>query len=80
VVVTVTATSTNATAARLVTLSQTGASAPAPVAVGLYYTPFSLAAGGIELDPLAAGQTTVSVSAPGFITQQNGTAIVTVNP
>jgi hypothetical protein len=77
---TVTATTTNGSVSRLVTQTQSGASVTATVAVGVYYTPFTVANGGFAFDPQAVGQTTVSVSAPGFITQPNGTVGVTINP
>jgi len=78
--VTVTATSTNTAAGALVTQTQSGASVTAVVLPGLYYTPTSFGAGGFAFDPVAPGQTTVSVSAPGFITQPTGAVVVTVNP
>jgi hypothetical protein len=78
--VTVTATTSNVSVAQLVTQSLTGASVTAVIVPGLYYTPTSLATGGFELDPLAAGQTTVSVSAPGFFGQPLATQLVTINP
>jgi uncharacterized repeat protein (TIGR01451 family) len=77
---TVTATSSNATAAQLVTQTQSGASVTAVIVPGLYYTPTSFAAGGFTLDPVAQGVTTISASAPGFITTQAGSVEVTVNP
>jgi hypothetical protein len=78
--VTVTATTSNVSVARLVTQTATGASVTAAIAPGVYHTPTSVAAGGIELDPLAAGQTTVSVSAPGFVAQPLATQQVTITP
>ena len=78
--VVVTATSSNPTTARLVTSGQAGASIISVIAPGFYYTPFGAAAGGLSLDPLAQGDTNVSVTAPGFITQQAGTQTVTINP
>jgi hypothetical protein len=76
----VTATSSNPAAAVIVTSTGSGASRTAVIQPGFYYTPSSLATGGLEIDPLAAGQTTVNVTAPGVITQPLGTQGVTVTP
>jgi hypothetical protein len=78
--ITVTATSTNIAAARIATSTGAGASRTAVIPVGFYYTPASFATGGFVLDPVAAGQATVSVSAPGHIVQPNGTVVVTITP
>ena len=37
------------------------------IAAGTYYSPFSVATGGVAFDPIGAGTTTVSASIPGFI-------------
>ncbi|MBM4182752.1 MAG: hypothetical protein FJ207_00845 [Gemmatimonadetes bacterium] len=78
--ITVTATSGNASVAQIATSTGVGSSRTAVIVPGLYYTPVSLATGGFELDPLAAGTTTVSVAAPGITTQPLGTQVVTITP
>ncbi|MGE0161096.1 MAG: beta strand repeat-containing protein, partial [Gemmatimonadales bacterium] len=78
--VTVTAMSSNAAAALVVTSAGAGASGTAVIVPGLYYTPTTLSGGGFELDPLAPGTTTVSVSAPGFLTQPLGMPVVNITP
>jgi hypothetical protein len=77
---TVTATSSNTAAALIETSTGSGASRTAVIPAGLYYTPSTFASGGFVLDPVAAGQTTVSVSTPGYIVQPIGTQLVTITP
>jgi hypothetical protein len=67
---TATFTTNNVNAASLVTSTQTGG-APAETAqivTGLYYTPTSVATGGVGLRPVAPGNATLTASIPGFIT------------
>jgi hypothetical protein len=67
---TATFTTNNVNAASLVTSTQTGG-APAETAqivTGLYYTPTSVATGGVGLRPVAPGNATITTSIPGFIT------------
>ncbi|HUF74889.1 MAG TPA: Ig-like domain-containing protein [Longimicrobiales bacterium] len=78
--VTVTFTSTAPSVATLVTNAQTAGTVTATIGVGQSNTPTSLANQGVEIDPLTAGQTTVSASATGFITQPDGDQTVTVSP
>jgi len=68
--VTATFTTSNVNAASMVTSTQTtGApSETAPITTGLYYTPTSVATGGVGLRPVAPGNANISVSIPGFIT------------
>jgi uncharacterized repeat protein (TIGR01451 family) len=77
---TVTVTSSNGSAALLATPTASGTSVTAVIVSGLYYTPTTFAGGGFTLDPQAAGQTTVSASAPGFVTQPAGSVAVTITP
>jgi hypothetical protein len=77
---TVTVTTSSAAVAQLATQSGTGASVTAVIQPGLYYTPTTFATGGFALDPLTPGQTTVSVSAVGYVTQPSGTVAVTITP
>jgi hypothetical protein len=79
--ITVTATSSNVTAAQIVTSTGAGGSRTAVILPGLYYTPAPpITTGSFELDPLTAGTTTLSVTAPGILTQPIGTQTVTVTP
>jgi hypothetical protein len=72
--------SSNSAAATLVTTADPGGNATqtAQIVAGTYYTPFSVATGGVGLDPLTPGSSTISVSIPGFITVPLGTQQVTV--
>jgi len=78
--VVVTVTSSNVGAAQLVTQSTSGASVTATIAPERYYTPSTLATGGLYIDPVAAGQTTIGVTALGFIAQPLATQTVTITP
>ena len=78
--ITLTFTSTSPAVGTLVTSTETGGSVTLTIPAGAANTPTSFANGGVTLDPLTAGQTTVSVSGSGLITQPLGTVTVTVNP
>jgi uncharacterized repeat protein (TIGR01451 family) len=78
--VTVTATTSNTGAAQLVTQTASGASVTAVIPVELYLTPAAFGSGGFALDPVAAGQTVVGVSATGFVTTPAASLTVTINP
>ncbi len=58
--------------------SGSGASRVADIAAGATNTPTTVANGGVALDPLDVGVTTVSASAPGYIQQPNAVVDVTV--
>jgi hypothetical protein len=63
-------TTSNVNAASLVTSTQT-TGAPAEtgqIVTGLYYTPTTVAAGGVGLRPVAPGNATITATIPGFIT------------
>ena len=62
-----TITNSNATAARLTTTAGSAQTRTVPLAQNTTISPTSVAAGGIALDPLAAGTTTISATIPGFI-------------
>ena len=49
------------------------------VPVGQYYTPTSLASGGVTLDALTTGSTLISVSSPGITSLSGASQTVTVN-
>jgi hypothetical protein len=70
-------TTTDTTAARLATLSMSGDSVIVAVAAGESQSPPDLFSGGVELQPVAEGQTIVFASIPGFI--QTGAAQKTVD-
>src|SRR5690606_38539268 len=52
---------------RLVTDSQTGATVTVAVPVGVANTPTSFATGGVVVDPLTTGSSSITASAPGFV-------------
>ena len=66
--VTATIRNSNATAAQLVTTALTGQQVDVTIPVGQARSPGTVAAGGVEFDPLGAGIDTVSASIPGFVT------------
>jgi hypothetical protein len=70
-------TTTDTTVARLVTQSLSGDSVTVEVAPGESQSPSDLIGGGVELQPVAEGQTIVFASIPGFI--QTGLAQQTVD-
>jgi hypothetical protein len=67
---TATFSTSNVNAASMVTSTQTGGtpSETAQIVTGLYYTPTSVATGGVGLRPVAPGNANITVSIPGFIT------------
>jgi hypothetical protein len=75
---TFTVSNSSAGVAQLVT--QAGAAQSRDVAIGFgeQATPSTLVAGGIEFDPVASGQTTVTVTRAGFLTTTAGSVTVTV--
>jgi uncharacterized repeat protein (TIGR01451 family) len=75
---TVTITNSASGVAQLVTLAGGAQSRTVILPAGQYYTPVSVATGGVEFDPLSGGSTTVSASIPGFITTRDGTVTVQV--
>jgi hypothetical protein len=75
---TATVSNSNATAAQLVTTQTSGQSVQVDIAPGLARSPGTVAAGGVEFDPLAAGNTAVSVSIPLFRVIPASTTAVTV--
>jgi len=79
--VTATLASDQPTFGQLVTSAQTGGTVTVGIAVGQSRSPNTVANGGVEFDPLAAGTTRVSVTVPGFIiTLPNALVTVTVTP
>lgn len=77
---TATVTTSDAGAAPLVTTPSTGASVTVQIGVGATASPSSVATGGVALDPLAAGSTTVAATIPGYLATGNATRSVTINP
>ncbi len=75
----VTVASSNGTAAVLTTTSETDDSVLVFIVAGSDRTPSTIAAGGVGLDGLAAGQTIVTAQIPGFITTGTGQRIVDVS-
>jgi large repetitive protein len=76
--VTATVTNSNANVAQLVTLAGGAQSRTIVISAGQSRSAFGVAAGGVDFDPLAAGQTSVSASIPGFSTTTAGTVTVDV--
>ncbi len=77
--VTVTFTSPAGVGELLKAVTAAGATQTAVIVPGTYYTPFDTTSGGVAFHPLLSGTTTVSVSAPGFITTTNATQSVSVS-
>lgn len=63
--ITVTFTNVNQTAATLVNTAGTGATRTAQIVSGFYYTPTTVATGGVAFRPVAAGTTSVAATSPG---------------
>jgi hypothetical protein len=74
----VTFTNSNAAVAKLVTLAGSADTRTAVVPPSQYYTPGSVASGGVEFDPTAGGTTTVTTSAPGSVAVSGSSQAVTV--
>ena len=66
--------------ADLVTLADTGGTATVQIAVQSNSSPGSVAAGGIALDPQAAGTTTVTATIPGLVAESNATTVTITAP
>lgn len=75
---TATLTSSDTSKARLVTTAQSGDVVTVQVPVGTYYSPTTVAAGGVALDVRNAGTTTVQASIPGLVARPTATVAVTV--
>jgi len=69
---TATVTSSAGGVGQLVTTTLTDDTVTVEIPEGLYYSPGSVAAGGVAFDPLTAGMTTVRASIPGFVTLPQG--------
>jgi hypothetical protein len=78
--VTATVSNSAATVGQLVTIPGSAQTRTVAIAAGQSASPASLAAGGVQFDPLAGGTTQVSGSIPGFITTTAGNVTVTVTP
>jgi uncharacterized repeat protein (TIGR01451 family) len=77
---TVTLTSSDPTVGALKNAAgQSGGTQTVSIAVGQYDSPTSVAAGGVALDPLAAGSTTVTASIPGYVARPLGSQTVNVS-
>jgi hypothetical protein len=66
--------------AQLVTTALTGDTVTAAIPLGQYYTPTSVASGGVAFDPLTSGTTVINATLAGFIALPNIPFTVTVNP
>jgi uncharacterized repeat protein (TIGR01451 family) len=76
---TVTFASSDSSKARLVSTARSGDTVTAQIAPGQYYTPFTVAAGGVALDPRTGGSTTVTAAVPGLLQRPAATVAVTVS-
>jgi hypothetical protein len=76
--VTVTFTNTHAAVARLTTEASSQQTQTLTIGAGQSLTPTTVAAGGVAFDPVGNGMTTVTATAPAFITTTAGTVEVTV--
>ena len=73
--------SSNDTVGQVVTLTSSGATVNVTIPAGGSRSPGNVAGGGVALDPLTAGTTTVSASIPGFLTTNpGGNRLVNVIP
>lgn len=77
--ITVTFGNANAAVAQLVSTAGSGQSATATIPVGATRTPSSVASGGVEFDPIAAGTTIVTASAPGVASTTGASQAVVVS-
>jgi hypothetical protein len=77
--VVVTATSSTPGVARLVTSTTTGGQVTATIPPGSARTPTNVGAGGMAVDPLTAGSTTIAVSASGFAPLPNASRDLVVS-
>jgi adhesin/invasin len=75
----VTVQSDTAAVATLVTSSGTAATDTVEISAGLYFSPGSVATGGVALHPLGAGTTVVRATAPGFLTTAGAARTVVVD-
>lgn len=76
--VTVTFTSSDPTVAQLANTSTTAGSLTATIGLGGSNTPTSLSNGGVALDPMKTGTTTITATAPGFTGTSGASVEVTV--
>lgn len=74
----VTLTTADVDVAQLVTLAGGAQERTITIAPGQFTSPFTVAGGGIALDPLTEGTTAVTATSPGVITTGAGTVIVQV--
>jgi hypothetical protein len=77
---TVNLTNSNSTAAQLVTQAGGAQTRTVVINAGQNFSPGNVPTGGVALDPLQAGSTTVTASATGFTTTTAGAVAVTITP
>jgi hypothetical protein len=71
-------TTSNVGVGQLVTLAGGAASRTITIGAGASQTAGTVAAGGIEFDPLTAGNTTINATIPGVIPTDGATVVVVV--
>jgi uncharacterized repeat protein (TIGR01451 family) len=76
--VTVTITNSNGTAAQLTTSAGPGQTRTVAIGPNQFNSPTSVATGGVAFDPITGGNTTVTATAPGYISTAAATVQVTV--
>ena len=76
---TATVTTSDSAVGQLVTLGQQTRTATVNIGPGQARSPASVLSGGVALDPLGAGTTTVSATIPGFVTLPSASATVTIS-
>ncbi len=64
---------------KLVTTPLTADTVSVTLGLGVTQTPSTVASGGVAFDPQAAGTTSISATAPGFVALPSATASITVN-
>lgn len=74
----VTVVSSDAAVARLATATTNGDSIILNIVPTTFTTPGTLSGGGVQIEPLAPGSTTVSATIPGFLQTSNATRTVTI--
>ncbi len=77
---TATVTTSNPAAAQLVTTGQSGGSVTVTIEPGQFRSPTTLETGGVLLDPVGSGTTSIQATIPGVTTTTAGTRSVTINP
>ncbi|MEP7326130.1 MAG: hypothetical protein ABI836_09300, partial [Gemmatimonadota bacterium] len=76
---TATFTSSTPSVGNLVNTGGSGPTRTAQIPIGLYYTPTTVATGGVALHPILAGSTTISATIPGYLPIATSIRAVTIS-